>query len=293
MASLDVQTPAVTFTYVGTGTTVYPSSAIAPTNAGTYNATASFAGNVNYSPASNIAAITITKRPIEFTAVTDTKPYDGNTSSSGVPTLTAGTLVGSDNFTLTQTFDTKDAGTGKDLIPLAVISVGNANNYAITYVNDTTGEITGIPLTISGATANSRVYDGTTNATINTGPATLSGVLGSDVVTLNSGGAAGTFADKNVGPLKAVTVTGFTIGGADAGNYTLTQPTGLTANITVRLITVSAQTNSKMYDGTTSSAANPAISAGSLAAGDTANFTQTYDNQERWYEQDPDAKRSR
>ena len=31
---------------------------------------------------------------------------------------------------------------------------------------------------------------------------------------------------------KSVTVTGYTIAGTDAGNYTLAQPTGLSANIT-------------------------------------------------------------
>ncbi|MFN8384345.1 MAG: sortase [Anaerolineales bacterium] len=274
----DVQSPAVTFTYVGTGATVYPSTATPPTNAGTYSATASFAGNSNYLPASNVAAITITQRPIEITAVTDTKPYDGNTSSSGIPTITAGTLIGTDSFTLTQTFDTKDAGVGKSLIPHAVISVGNANNYAITYVNDTTGEITAIELTVSNVTANNRVYDGTTNVTLNTGTAALVGVLGTDNVTL-TGTAVGAFINKNVGPLKAVIVTGYTLGGTASGNYFLTQPDYVTATITARPITVSAQQNIKVYDGTTSSAVIPSITAGSLAVGDTANFTQTYDTQ--------------
>src|SRR6185503_10288681 len=42
----------------------------------------------------------------------------------------------------------------------------------------------------------------------------------------------GAFADPSVGIAKPVTVTGFILGGADAGNYTLTQPAGLTADIT-------------------------------------------------------------
>ena len=42
--------------------------------------------------------------------------------------------------------------------------------------------------------------------------------------------ANATFEDKNVGTAKPVTVNGVSLVGADAGNYSLTQPTGLTAN---------------------------------------------------------------
>ena len=52
------------------------------------------------------------------------------------------------------------------------------------------------------------------------------------MVTLSSVGATGAFADPAVGMAKPVTVMGFTLAGADAGNYMLTQPIGLTADIT-------------------------------------------------------------
>src|SRR2546425_11214673 len=57
----EVLSPAVTFSYAGTGTTTYAPTATAPTNAGTYQVTASFAGNANYTNASNTASITISK----------------------------------------------------------------------------------------------------------------------------------------------------------------------------------------------------------------------------------------
>jgi hypothetical protein len=56
----DVLSPAVTFEYVGTGTTIYGPTATAPTFVGTYQVTATFAGNLNYNGASNTANITIT-----------------------------------------------------------------------------------------------------------------------------------------------------------------------------------------------------------------------------------------
>ncbi|MBL7396061.1 hypothetical protein INQ29_24840, partial [Escherichia coli] len=49
----------------------------------------------------------------------------------------------------------------------------------------------------------------------------------------------------------AVTGTGFVLSGASAGNYVISQPTGLAANITPRDILVTGLVaNDKVYDGT-------------------------------------------
>jgi MBG domain (YGX type)/YDG domain len=56
----------------------------------------------------------------------------------------------------------------------------------------------------------------------------------------------------------------------------LTSVSSSTFDITARPITVAASDNTKTYDGTTSAAAVPTIVAGSLAAGDTASFTEVY-----------------
>lgn len=80
-------------------------------------------------------------------------------------------------------------------------------------------------LTVTGAVAQDKDYDGNTNAAI-TG-ATLVGVVGMDDVNVSGGG---TFASADAGTGISVTAN-LVLGGADAGNYTLTQPTGLSANI--------------------------------------------------------------
>ena len=56
----DVLIPAVSFNYVGTGSTTYGPTSSAPTTVGSYQVTANFAGNANYNSASNTAGITIT-----------------------------------------------------------------------------------------------------------------------------------------------------------------------------------------------------------------------------------------
>ena len=86
-------------------------------------------------------------------------------------------------------------------------------------------------VTVSGITANNKPFDGNTVATLNFGSATLVGVIPPDNVTLNTVGATGAFATAAVGGPKVVTIAGLTLGGADAGNYSLTQPTAM-ASIT-------------------------------------------------------------
>lgn len=104
-------------------------------------------------------------------------------------------------------------------------------------------------LTVSGLSAQDKVYNGNTNATI-TGTLQLQGVISPEVVTL-SGTVSGSFANKNVGSNKPVTVSGLSLSGAQAGNYSLSLPTSLTANITARDLTVDATGVNKVYDGTT------------------------------------------
>ena len=52
-------------------------------------------------------------------------------------------------------------------------------------------DITPVVLTILGITVQDKVYDGTTDATIDTSSAVLNGVLSGESVTLNIGGAVG------------------------------------------------------------------------------------------------------
>jgi hypothetical protein len=77
--------------------------------------------------------------------------------------------------------------------------------------------------------ATNRPYNGGTNVTLTAG--TLQGVVSGDEVGFNPV-STGTIADAGVGTGKAVTVPEITLIGANAGNYTLTQPSGVTVNIT-------------------------------------------------------------
>jgi trimeric autotransporter adhesin len=220
---------------------------------------------------------TITAQPITVTAVPDHKEYDGTTASAAVPTLTAGSLISPDTAVWTEAFSDKTAGAGKTLIPGGVVADGNGgNNYVVTFVNNTGGVISAKALTVTGITASDKAYDGTLTATLNTAGAALNGLAALDVVNLDTTGATGAFTDPNVGSGKTVLVSGLTIEGADAGNYTLTQP-ATTANITQAGLTVTGiEGLNKVYDGTNSATliVNNAVLVGVLT-GDTVMLDTT------------------
>ena len=80
-------------------------------------------------------------------------------------------------------------------------------------------------------------------------------LLFGDTVSL-TGTAVGTFDTPSVGTNKTVTVSGQSLTGADALNYSLTEPT-TTASITGKTLTVTGITASnKVYDRTTTTTLN-------------------------------------
>src|SRR5205823_1379388 len=106
-----------------------------------------------------------------------------------------------------------------------------------------TANITAKALTMS-ATGINKVYDGTATATVTLSDNRLSGDVFTDAYT------SATFANKNVGVGKTISVTGISISGADAGNYSPVNATATaTADITARGLTVSATADDKVYDG--------------------------------------------
>ncbi len=130
-----------------------------------------------------------------------------------------------------------------------------------------------VPLTITGLSVTNKPYDGTISATTN-GTASLSGIVAGDASNVTLGGTpSAVFASASVGTGKTVTVTGYTISGSASGNYTLSQPASLTANITALPVTVSGATASnKPYDGNTTAFISGGILSGVLPA-ETSNVS--------------------
>ena len=120
-------------------------------------------------------------------------------------------------------------------------------------------------LTITGVGAADKIYDGTTTA-MATGSAVLNGVVGEDDVTVVPGTAA--FTDENAGT-QTVTFTGYGIEGADAGNYTVSQPADVTATISRAPVTITGVVVSdKTYDGSTAATVTNAGTVEGVVPGD-------------------------
>ena len=134
---------------------------------------------------------------------------------------------------------------------------GSAANYTLTQPAGLGANITAAPVTItSGITANNKVYNGTTAAALGSNNVVLAGVVAGDTVILNTNGYVANFASAGIGNGVAVSVSGMTLGGGSAANYTLTQPAGLGANITAAPVTITSgiTANNKVYNGSTAAA---------------------------------------
>jgi alpha-tubulin suppressor-like RCC1 family protein len=270
--------PALTFTVGGLGLAGGDTQALvfsgeltraAGENVGNYAISrGSLTANSNYALTDFTGAdLAITTRPITMSAVAASKVYDGDTSSDGVPALIVGSLAGGDTPGFLQTYDDRNAGTGKTLTPSGLVIDGNGGgNYQVTFVSVPTGTITPRPITGS-ITAGNKVYDCTATATIT--DRSLSGMVGGDVVRYVGGTA--TFADKTVGTSKTVTATGLGLSGSDADNYTVNDTATTTADITPLAITGSITAASKVYDATVTATITGRTLTGVLS-GDSVSY---------------------
>ena len=198
--------------------------------------------------------------------------YDGSTSASGLGYTVTGAL-GTAYDPASLSFLTSSANVGTYSIldnsnPTTYVS--GATTYAVSYYSGNYG-ITAKPITAS-YTGSHKQYDGTTTGSVS---GTSSGVLTADsaLVTVNT--TAATFADKNVGSSKTISITGASLGGTQAGNYSLASTTGsATANITAKPLTVSGlSASNKVYNGTTEAAVTGTASFGGVIEGDTVTIS--------------------
>jgi hypothetical protein len=220
--------------------------------------TATFIGDAVFAPSTS-STITQTVTTLEVTGhfTAQDKVYDGDNATVVLSRALSGVLeVDQANVELTggtAAFVDAQAGHGKAVALTGAALDGPASgNYSLTSVTTALASITAKELTVTGATVPSKQYDGSTYAAI-TG-ATLDGVLGTDLVTL-ANAELGTFNNQNVGLAKPV-ASAMTVEGADAGNYTLIQPT-LTGDITPASLTIRADNKAKFFGS-----ANPALTAG-------------------------------
>ena len=227
---------------------------------------------------SSASTFAITPKLLTVTATGENKVYNANPTAT--VTLSSSDIVSGDAVTLantTATFADKNVNVGDaKLITVSGISKSgdDAGNYTLANTTATaTANITPKTLTAT-ITVDPKVYDGFNSATILT-RALNEGVISGDTVTLNADGTA-TFDNKNVDENKAISAVGITLGGADAGNYSLTQPSLNNGVITPKTLTVSATGIDKEYNADATATVNlhdDRVAGNDLTLGYTATFS--------------------
>src|SRR5205823_3888204 len=181
-------------------------------------------------------------------------------------------LQGTDSYTTqgTQTFDTKNVGTGKTLTATgASINDGNSGlNYTIHYVTNTTGVINLRDVNVT-AQSDTKTYDGNNSSSVSpVGDA----LQGTDSYTTQG---TQTFDTRNVGTGKTLTATGASINDGNSGpNYTIHYVTNTTGKITARSITITADAKTKVY-GNADPALTAQVTSGTIVTGDVPSGSLT------------------
>lgn len=253
------------------------------TDAGTYTASVTGSGRITDADGNDVTSkftvttangtLTINPKAVTVTLNAQDKVYDGNTTASG--TLSVSGAVNGETVTAAATsitFSDKNVGSGKEVTASGITLSGtNAGNYTLTYTTATaTAAITPKALTVT-VTATDRTYNGTNIVNVTTGD--LVGVISGDTVSISDPPITGTMNDPNAGTGKDVDVGTLTLTGADAGNYTLTQP-AVTVTISKAPVTITVDNKSKPYGDPDPTFTGTVV--GTVNADDTAALSVQY-----------------
>jgi hypothetical protein len=173
------------------------------------------------------------------------KVYDGLTGAAIASRTLTGVFPGDVVSYVggTANFNNKNIGSGK---PVNATGLGlgglDAGNYTVNTTASTTADITARSLTVT-ATGINKVYENGLAATVTLSDNRVAG----DVFTDSYTSAA--FVTKDVGTGITVNVSGISISGTDAGNYTFNTTASTTANITKRPVTVTVDNQQVIWTG--------------------------------------------
>ena len=211
-------------------------TAAAPKNVGKYTIRITTAETDTFKAAFSTMAFEIKPREVTISGVTaGGKTYDGNAKAKITAAGVIDGLVDGDKVSIVTgkaSYNDENVGNGKTVTFYDfALSGEDAANYVLSAQPEgTTANISAKELTITDLAVRDKQYDGKNSAEIDGTPA-LAGAVDGDVLELVNG--VPTFDRVTVGKNIPVSFTAFTLSGnsVTVGNYTLTQPTGITASI--------------------------------------------------------------
>lgn len=208
----------------------------APKNVGKYTIRITTAETDTFKSASSTMEFEIQPKEVTISDVkVADKIYDGSPDAKITEKGTFDGLINGDKVDIVTgkaAYDDKNVGNGKTVAFYDfALSGDDAANYVLAaQPANTTASISAKELTIADLKVKDKQYDGKNTAAIDGTPA-LVGVVDGDMLTLING--VPTFDSVKIGKDIAISFTAFTLSGdsVTVGNYTLTQPSGITANI--------------------------------------------------------------
>ena len=212
-------------------------TAVAPKTVGIYTVRITTAETDTFKAFSSTMTYEIAPKEVTVigAAVGVSKIYDGTAAAKITAGGTINGLIDGDDVAIVigkAAYSDKNVGGGKTVVftDFAISGDGAANYVLSAQPAGTTADITQKELTVAGLRVRNKPYDGKNTAEID-GTPTLAGVVDGDVLELVNG--IPTFDSVTVGKNIPVSFTPFTLSGdsTTVGNYTLTQPGGITADI--------------------------------------------------------------
>ncbi|MEI7667039.1 MAG: YDG domain-containing protein, partial [Synechococcaceae cyanobacterium ELA263] len=187
-------------------------------NAGTY-ATQAFGTAQNYQLSFVDGLFTINQAPLTISAATDSRVYNGTTSSSGTPTVTSGQVFSGDTLSgLSQAFASKNVlGTNQSTLNVSGYSLidGNSGNNYVVSLAASTGTIS--PLALSGAAI--APGSSTYGSALAPGAVSFANILGSDAVSSSASVNTSVLSTSGKPIVGSYTQSASGLTGADANNY--------------------------------------------------------------------------
>jgi len=207
----------LTVTYVGINGTVYAASTTAPTNAGQYEASASYAGDTNHTNRSGNADFTISPATISYTIGNDSHAYGSTANLAADLPATFNTGINGQNLSLAYSSLGNTTTTHVGTSPITGVvsdgtggSAGQATDYTVNLTSGTltvSAENTSIAVVAASVQYSDPV---TLSATINTaalGGQTLAGTV---AFYINNSATAAASANVSLSSGTSVTVSATT-----------------------------------------------------------------------------------
>ena len=251
-----------------TSNITFPSQSPVPNVVDSYSFTTGTASNYTVSLEPGQLTMVNAAVPITITAASQEWTYDGAAHSNDRVKVTSGTLLTGDSLVATATgsvTSVADNATSNNPIAPGYKVMHGTEDVTANYVFTTQfGKLTIKPKAVT-VTANSDAltYDGTAHS--NNGYV-VNGLVGSDAISAVVTGSI-TFPSQSPA---TNTLTSYQFTAGTPGNYSVTKTNGqLTMTEAEVLITITAASDSKTYDGTALTNATVTVTSGSLLPGDS------------------------